>query len=62
MKKIIEKQKTLKINNTTISSDVIDTLYAREPKYGMLREQLMGCPQAAHLDFLPNGGAKVLEQ
>ena len=60
--KIIDKQNALKCNNTTLSSDTVEKVYASDPEYEAMRELSTGCQQAAHVDFLPNEGEDVLER
>jgi hypothetical protein len=45
-----------------LSSDTVDKTYANDPEYEVMRELSTGCQQAAHVDFLPNEGAGVLER
>ena len=60
--KIREKQKALRTNNVTLSKESVDKVYANDPENEVMRELSIGCQQAAHVDFLPNEGADVLER
>ena len=60
--KIVEKQRNLKTNNLTLSEDTVNKMYLSDPEFRTLHDLAMGCPQAAHDDFLPNGGAEILER